>query len=93
MGDSSQTKPESEWRAILSPMKAITVDPETRTARAQAGLTWREFDAATQEHGLAVTGGRFSTTGIAGLTLGSGSGWLVLKAGASERVGVRRPDN
>ena len=65
----------------LSPMKAIEVDPETRTVRAEAGLTWREFDAATQEHGLAVTGGRFSTTGIAGLTLGSGSGWLERKCG------------
>jgi len=44
--------------------------------RAEAGLTWGEFDAATQEHGLAVTGGRVTTTGIAGLALGSGSGWL-----------------
>jgi hypothetical protein len=51
------------------------------TARADAGLTWGEFDAATQEHNLAVTGGRFSTTGIAGLTLGSGSGWLERKCG------------
>ena len=65
----------------LSPMKAIEVDPEARTARADAGLTWADFDAATQEHGLAVTGGRFSTTGIAGLTLGSGSGWLERKCG------------
>jgi hypothetical protein len=62
----------------LSPMKGIEVDPEARTARADAGLTWGEFDAATQEHGLAVTGGRFSTTG---LTLGSGSGWLERKCG------------
>ena len=65
----------------LSPMKAIDVDPQSRTARAEAGLTWGEFDPATQEHGLAVTGGRFSTTGIAGLTLGSGSGWLERKCG------------
>ncbi|MEX2193965.1 MAG: FAD-binding oxidoreductase [Thermoleophilaceae bacterium] len=65
----------------LSPMKGIEVDPQARTARAQPGLTWSEFDAATQEHGLAVTGGRFSTTGIAGLTLGSGSGWLERKCG------------
>ena len=43
----------------LSPMKAIDVDPSTSTVRAQAGLTWGELDAATQEHGLAVTGGRF----------------------------------
>lgn len=65
----------------LTPMKAIEVDPAARTARAQPGMTWGEFDAATQEHGLAVTGGRFSTTGIAGLTLGSGSGWLERKCG------------
>jgi hypothetical protein len=65
----------------LSPMKAIEVDPEQRVARAEAGLTWGEFDAATQQHGLAVTGGRFSTTGIAGLTLGSGSGWIERRCG------------
>src|SRR3954451_7915398 len=65
----------------LSGMKKIEVDPEAKPARADAGLTWGEFDAATQEHGLAVTGGRFSTTGIAGLTLGSGSGWLERKCG------------
>jgi hypothetical protein len=70
----------------LSQMKAIEVAPEARVARAQAGLTWGEFDAATQEHGLAVTGGRFSTTGIAGLTLGSGSGWLERRCGLT-------PDN
>jgi FAD/FMN-containing dehydrogenase len=60
----------------LSPLKRIDVDPEARIARAQAGVTWGEFDAATQEHGLATTGGRITTTGIAGLTLGAGSGWL-----------------
>ncbi|HWF74594.1 MAG TPA: FAD-binding oxidoreductase [Solirubrobacteraceae bacterium] len=65
----------------LSPLKAIDVDPEARTVRAQGGVTWGEFDAATQEHGLAVTGGRFSTTGIAGLTLASGSGWLERRCG------------
>jgi FAD binding domain-containing protein/berberine-like enzyme len=65
----------------VSEMNSIEVDPAARTARAQAGMTWREFDGATQEHGLAVTGGRFSTTGIAGLTLGSGSGWLERKCG------------
>ena len=62
-------------------MKGVTVDPAAKTVRAEAGLTWGEFDAATQEHGLAVTGGRVSTTGIAGLTLGSGSGWLERKFG------------
>jgi FAD/FMN-containing dehydrogenase len=65
----------------LSHMKGMRIDPETRTVRAEAGLTWAEFDAETQAHGLAVTGGRFSTTGIAGLALGSGSGWLERKCG------------
>lgn len=60
----------------LRAMNDVTVDPGRRTVRAAAGLTWGELDAATQEHGLAVTGGRVSTTGVAGLTLGSGSGWL-----------------
>jgi FAD/FMN-containing dehydrogenase len=60
----------------LSPMKNIVVDPEQRTVIAQAGVNWGEFDAATLEHGLATTGGRVTTTGIAGLTLGTGSGWL-----------------
>ena len=60
----------------LSPLKRIDVDPEAQVARAQAGVTWGEFDAATQAHGLATTGGRITTTGIAGLTLGAGSGWL-----------------
>ena len=65
----------------LRGMKGITVDPEARTARAEAGLVWGEVDAATQEHGLAVTGGRASDTGIGGLALGSGSGWLERKFG------------
>ncbi|MGE3286884.1 MAG: FAD-binding oxidoreductase [Pseudonocardia sp.] len=60
----------------LGPMKAITVDPDARTATAGAGVVWAELDAATQEHGLAVTGGEVSDTGIAGLTLGGGYGWL-----------------
>jgi FAD/FMN-containing dehydrogenase len=60
----------------LSPMKEIVVDASARTVVAQAGTTWGEFDAATQKHGLATTGGRVTTTGIAGLTLGTGSGWL-----------------
>jgi len=67
--------------ADMRGMKGIDVDPEARTVRAEAGLTWGEVDAATQEHGLAVTGGRVSDTGIAGLTLGSGSGWLERKLG------------
>jgi FAD/FMN-containing dehydrogenase len=65
----------------LAPMKGIRVDPESHTVRAEAGLTWGEFDKETQAFGLAVTGGRFSTTGIAGLALGSGSGWLERKCG------------
>src|SRR5688500_12458223 len=60
----------------LRGMRAVTVDPEARTVRIQGGATWGEVDAATQEHGLAVTGGRVSTTGVVGLALGSGSGWL-----------------
>ncbi len=62
-------------------MKGIEVDADARIARAEAGLNWGEFDAATQEHGLAVTGGRVPDTGIAGLALGSGSGWLERKLG------------
>ncbi len=65
----------------LRPMKKIDIDADRRIARAQGGLTWGDFDAATQEHGLAVTGGRMSTTGVAGFTLGSGSGWLERKLG------------
>ena len=65
----------------LAEMNTVEVDPETRLIRAGGGTTWGQFDAATQEHGLAVTGGRFSTTGIAGLALGSGSGWLERKCG------------
>ncbi|CAN5698176.1 FAD-binding oxidoreductase [soil metagenome] len=65
--------------ADMRGMKGIAVDPDRRTVRAESGLTWGEFDAATQEHGLAVTGGRVSDTGIAGLALGSGSGWLERK--------------
>ena len=67
----------------LRPMKAIEIDPVARTCRAQAGLTWGELDAATQAHGLAVTGGRMSTTGLGGLVLGGGSGWIERKCGYS----------
>ena len=65
----------------LSPMKGIHVDPKSRTVRAQGGVTWAELNRETQLHGLAVTGGVVSTTGIAGLTLGGGLGWLMGKYG------------
>jgi FAD/FMN-containing dehydrogenase len=65
----------------LRGMHTVTVDPVAKTARVEAGCTWGEVDAATQQHGLAVTGGRVSTTGVAGLALGSGSGWLERKYG------------
>ena len=65
----------------LTPMKSIHVDPRTRTALAEGGVTWAEFNSETQLHGLAVTGGVVSTTGIAGLTLGGGLGWLMGKYG------------
>lgn len=65
----------------LSAMKGVWVDPVRRTALAQPGLTWAEFDRETQLHGLAVTGGQVSTTGVAGLTLGGGIGWLMRKCG------------
>lgn len=65
----------------LSPMKGIHVSPSARTARAQGGVTWAELNRETQLHGLAVTGGVVSSTGIAGLTLGGGLGWLMGKFG------------
>ena len=60
----------------LRGMRQVVVDAAARTVRAAAGVTWGELDEACQAHGLAVTGGRVSTTGVAGLALGSGSGWL-----------------
>ena len=61
----------------LSPMKGVRVDLDSKTARAEPGVTWAEFDRETQAFGLATTGGLVSTTGIAGLTLGGGLGWLM----------------
>jgi FAD/FMN-containing dehydrogenase len=65
----------------LGAMKGIHVDPETRTARVEAGVLWGELDRATQAYGLAVTGGIVTHTGVAGLTLGGGIGWLQRKHG------------
>jgi len=65
----------------LSAMKGIRVDPGAGTARAEGGVLWREFDRETQGFGLATTGGTVSNTGIGGLTLGGGLGWLMGKHG------------
>jgi FAD binding domain/Berberine and berberine like len=65
----------------LAPMKGIRVDPEARTARVQAGVLWGELDRETQAFELATTGGIVSHTGVAGLTLGGGIGWLHRKHG------------
>jgi FAD/FMN-containing dehydrogenase len=61
----------------LAPMKGIRVDPGRLTVWAQAGVTWKELNRAAAGHGLATTGGVVSSTGIAGLTLGGGEGWLI----------------
>jgi FAD/FMN-containing dehydrogenase len=67
----------------LSPMKGIRVDPAARIARAEAGVLWGELDRETQLHALATVGGIVTHTGIAGLTLGGGIGWLMRKHGAT----------
>jgi FAD/FMN-containing dehydrogenase len=74
----------------LSLMKGIHVDPGARTVRAQGGVLWSEFNRETALHGLATTGGAISTTGIAGLTLGGGLGWLMGAYGlaADNLIGV-----
>lgn len=65
----------------LAEMKEISVDADRATATAGGGVVWRELNEAAAEHGLAVTGGAVSTTGVAGLTLGGGLGWLMAKFG------------
>jgi len=62
-------------------LKGIRIDPERRTVRVQAGVDWGELDRETQQFGLAVTGGRVTSTGVVGFTTGSGSGWLERKLG------------
>jgi FAD/FMN-containing dehydrogenase len=65
----------------LSIMQGVHVDPRQRTARVQGGATWKEYNRQTQLHGLASTGGVISSTGVGGLTLGGGVGWLIGKYG------------
>lgn len=65
----------------VRPMADVTVDAQRRVARCGAGATWSDFDRATQAFGLATTGGRVSSTGVTGLTLGGGSGWLERRFG------------
>ena len=67
----------------LAPMKGIVVNPTTRTVRVQGGVTWRELNREAAIHDLATTGGVISTTGVAGLTLGGGLGWLMGTHGLS----------
>jgi FAD/FMN-containing dehydrogenase len=67
----------------LSTMRQVTVDAAALTAQVQGGATWGVFDRVTAEHGLATTGGQISTTGVAGLVLGGGIGWLMREYGAS----------
>ena len=69
----------------LSHMKAITVDPEKRTARLEPGLTWNEVAQTLQPYGLALSSGDTGTVGVGGLLLGGGIGWMVRKHGSNHR--------
>jgi FAD/FMN-containing dehydrogenase len=72
-------------------LQHVVIDTASSTIACGSGLNWKQFDAATQEHGLAVTGGRVSSTGVTGLTIGSGSGWLERAMGltSDSLIGVR----
>ena len=65
----------------VRPIDHVEIDPRARVARVGAGVTWGRFDRAAAAHGLATTGGRVSTTGVAGFTIGGGSGWLERRCG------------
>ena len=67
----------------LTAMRRVDIDPVARRARVQPGATWHDLDAAGEPHGLATTGGLISATGVAGLTLGGGIGWLQRRCGLS----------
>jgi FAD/FMN-containing dehydrogenase len=72
---------ESGVMVDLAPMRGSYVDTARRRARVQGGATWNDYNRATHQHGLATTGGVISTTGVAGLTLGGGMGWLTGRFG------------
>ena len=68
----------------------VSVDPDAKTARLGAGVTWRMLDEATQAHGLAVTGAWISSVGVVGCALGRGAGWLERRSARPHHVGAPR---